>query len=402
MVRGEPSALRPTFDAVDAARPHERIGLYKVAGGFNQPTDLQFVPGSRDLFVVLEKEGTAKWVDLSGPVRSGALLQVDVLTESEEGLLGLAFHPQFARNGRFFLDYVAARPSGDTTVVEEWSVPPGSDLRTAKPVPVRVVLEVHQPYANHNGGQLVFGPDGMLYIALGDGGFRHDPHGHGQNGASLLGKILRLDVDHAPPGAGYAIPKDNPFVARDGFRPEIFALGLRNPWRFSFTPRGQLVAADVGQDTWEELDVLPSGANAGWRVREGRHCHIPEEGCTTEGLTDPVFEYDHHQGQSITGGDVMTGRLLPALSGKYVFGDFVAGRLWAVDIPKHPNPDGPLLVPTALGKWQLLPTTFGRDADGELYVADFLTGSVFLLGPPSMTTDAAANPQTPAGSPRDQ
>lgn len=374
---GSPSDLRPTFEGSDADRRRIFVTLVPVAKEFPEPTDIQFPPGETALMVVLQKGGVAKWVSLPDG-KQGELLSVDVLTESEEGLLGLAFHPRFKENGRFFLNYVTAVDGKDTSRIEEWTVAPGSDLRTAKPQRGRVILEVGQPYQNHNAGQLAFGPDGYLYVGFGDGGFRDDPHQNGQNPKAMLGKMLRLDVDGQEDGKGYRVPKDNPFVGKDGYLPEIWALGLRNPWRYAFDSKGRLVVADVGQDAWEEIDLIDKGANYGWRLREGRRCYIPKE-CNPAGLTDPVYEYPHDEGQSITGGYVYEGNEVPALKGKYVFGDFVRGRLWAVDLPEKNVPGAPLLVPYTLGHWPILPTTFGRDAKGELYVADFNTSTVFAI-----------------------
>jgi len=376
---GDPSAMSPTFEGKDADRPRIAIGLVAVASGFTEPTDIQFPPGSKDLFVVLQKGGTAKWVKLPEG-RYGELLTVDVLTESEEGLLGLAFHPRFRENGRFFLDYVTSVDGKDTSRIEEWRVPPGSDLTTAKPERGRVILEVRQPYQNHNAGQLAFGPDGFLYIGFGDGGFRDDPHKNGQNPKAMLGKMLRVDVDGQENGKGYRVPADNPFVQNPEYLPEIWALGLRNPWRYAFDSKGRLVVADVGQDAWEEIDLIERGANYGWRLREGRRCYLPEK-CDATGLTDPIYEYPHEEGTCITGGYVYEGKAIPELRGKYVFGDFVRGKLWALDVPDKNVPGAPLAKVYSLGQWPVLPVTFGRDADGELYVADFNTTSVFAIRP---------------------
>jgi glucose/arabinose dehydrogenase len=210
------------------------------------------------------------------------------------------------------------------TRISEWKLSVDA-LGKAPATAERVVLEVKQPYQNHNGGQLAFGKDGFLYVALGDGGYRHDPHGNSQNLGVLLGKVLRLDVTARTKG-GYGIPPDNPFVATKGARPEIWAYGLRNPWRFSFDPYGRLVAGDVGQDTWEEIDVIRAGENLGWNVREARHCFEPKESCRTDGLVEPVFEY---------------------------------GR--------------------ELGQWPFLISSFGRDEAGELYLLDYGGGALYRL-----------------------
>ncbi|HVE87257.1 MAG TPA: PQQ-dependent sugar dehydrogenase [Myxococcales bacterium] len=377
---GGPAAkgLRPTVDGKDARRRRIDVVLVPAARGFDSPTDVQFPPGESKLCVVLEKGGAAKWASVADGA-SGPLFHVDVLTESEEGLLGLVFHPRFAENGRFFLDYVAEVDGKDTTVIEEWRVTPGADLRSAKPKAEKRLLTQRQPYQNHNAGQLAFGPDGMLYIGFGDGGFANDPHGNGQNPGTWLGKMLRVDVDHPGGDRPYGIPADNPFVGKEGWKPEIYALGLRNPWRYSFDPRGRMVIADVGQDQWEEIDFLARGGNYGWNVREARHCFKPKSDCATAGLIEPLYEYGHDEGQSITGGYVYEGKSVPALAGKYLFADFTSGRVWAVELPE--KVDGAAGEPWALGRWSMLPATFGKAADGEVYLADFGEGTVYRFRP---------------------
>jgi glucose/arabinose dehydrogenase len=362
-----PAPMSPVFDGADAAREPIAVSLVPVAEGFEQPLGLEFVPGAPNTAVVLEKNGDAVWVDLSSGARQD-LLSVDVLTDSELGLLGLAWHPEFETNGRFYLNYTARRDSVDVTVIEQWSAPEGL------PGPVaadHVVLTVEQPYQNHNGGQLAFGPDGMLYVGLGDGGFRYDPQGHGQNAGTLLGAMLRLDVNTPP----YVVPPDNPYVGDHEARQEIWAMGLRNPWRYSFAPDGRLIVADVGQGEWEEVDVVASGDNLGWNTREGAHCFEPAEGCATVGFTEPVWEYPHTEGQSITGGYVVTGAAVPALTGLYVFGDFIRGRIWALDLDQ-PSDVRPL------GRWPLLVSTFAVDHAGDLYVVDFGGGTVYAVRAP--------------------
>ncbi|MCA9641968.1 MAG: PQQ-dependent sugar dehydrogenase, partial [Myxococcales bacterium] len=241
----------------------------------------------------------------------------------------------------------------------------------------RVLLDFEQPYENHDGGQLAFGPDGYLYVATGDGGFKNDPHGNGQSLKTLLGKLLRIDVDHKDEGKEYAVPKDNPFLSQSDARPEIWAYGLRNPWRFSFDPQGRALVADVGQNTWEEVDYVRAGDNLGWNTREGRHCFASDDDCTTAGLVDPITEYNHELGKSITGGFVYHGQKLPELAGHYVFGDFVDGRVWSVALPKELDPGEPMLPLQSLGQWPYLISTFGQDAKGEIYLADYSRGDIY-------------------------
>ena len=365
-----------------AAEASSGIEMKTVAEGFDGGlTDVQFVPGAGLRAVILEKEGTARVLTLPGAnekrvveAKSGSLLvDVKVRSQSELGLLGLAFHPDFAKNGLFYLNYNPAEGALRTRIAE-WHVPP-ERVASAPASERRVVLEVPQPYKNHNGGQLVFGPDRMLYIGLGDGGGGDDPERNGQNLGSLLGKMLRIDVNGRQANKGYAVPPDNPFVGRQGARPEIWAYGLRNPWRFSFDPKGRLIAADVGQDAWEEVDIVERGPNLGWNVREGRHCLSSSADCPAVGVP-PIFEYDRSQGISITGGYVYTGKAIPSLRGQYLFGDFATARLWALELP-----DKPRAVPARIvGKAPSGLSTFGRAPDGELYLGA-LGGTLYRMVP---------------------
>lgn len=373
--------LTPTFDGPDASRPQLPLRLVPVATGLSQPTDLQFVPGHPTWLVVLEKGGQAKIVDLTAGSVRGTLFGLDVLTRSEQGLLGLAFHPDFATNHKLYVNHVVDDNGTDATRVVELTVDPAT-WTAGSP---RQVLQVTQPYANHNAGQVAFGPDGFLYVGLGDGGWRDDPKGHGQNATTLLGSMLRIDVNSTAGGKPYGVPSDNPFLDDPTVPPESWAVGLRNPWRYAFAPDGRLVVADVGQNTWEEVDVVGKGDNLGWNQREGRSCFPPDRDCASPeqaGLQDPFYVYDHQEGASITGGFVYTGSAIPALKGRYVFGDFVSGRLWAVDLPAAPQPlQPPLAAPTALGRYPLLLVTFGQGPDGELYAADYGEGVVYRLAP---------------------
>jgi len=235
------------------------------------------------------------------------------------------------------------------------------DAKTAK-----VILSFEQPYANHNGGGLVFGDDGYLYIATGDGGKANDPHGNGQSLKTLLGKILRIDVDHASKGQVYNIPKDNPFQSGAQRRPEIWAYGLRNPWRFFYdSVDKRWWAADVGQDRYEEIDILRSGKNYGWRVMEGKHCFRPTQGCHPEKFEPPVFEYGRKEGQSVTGGVVYRGKRVPSLVGYYVFADFVSGKVWALRV-HNGRTEQHVIAQTNINI-----AAFGRDPAGEVYLCAF-------------------------------
>ncbi len=371
----------PFFDGPDTRLKAVSIALVVVADGLDQPTDMQFAPGSTTELLVLEKEGRALWLDLSTGARS-EVVRLKVPTKSEQGLLGAAFHPEFSTNGRVYLNHSVQVEGGVDSVVSQWKLDPA----THRARPLGNVLRVAQPYGNHNAGQLAFGPDGMLYIGWGDGGWRGDPHGNGQDGGSWLGSMLRIDVDRTEVGKSYAVPPDNPWVGQPGVQPEAWAIGLRNPWRYSFAPDGRLVVADVGQNAWEEVSIVAKGENHGWNLLEGHHCFQPAEGCDAGGLTPPVHEYSHKSGESITGGFVYTGTQVPALSGSYVFGDFVSGRLWAIRLPE---PGGLLATDqVALGRWTMLPSTFGQDADGEIYVADYGKGRIYRLSAPEPASGA--------------
>jgi glucose/arabinose dehydrogenase len=309
------------------------------------------------------------FVDLTSRIKSGG----------ERGLLGLAFHPRFATNRRLFVDYTRARDGG--TIVSELRA--SADGSRVDPSSERIILFVPQPFANHNGGQLAFGPDGYLYIGLGDGGSGGDPYGNGQNRNVLLGKILRIDVDgpHAA-GKAYGIPPDNPYAA-GGFapgeaRPEVWAYGLRNPWRFSFDRvTGELYIGDVGQNAWEEIDRQPldppGGANYGWNLMEGNHCF--QSGCDPTGLTMPIAEYSHQLGCSVTGGYVYRGTAQAALRGMYIFGDYCSGRLFTVH-----SEDGAITTGT-VAESGLNISSFGEDEAGELYLVDLSGGGLYRLVP---------------------
>ncbi len=319
--------------------------------------------GSGRLFVV-EQPGRIRIVK-QGRLLAPPFLDIAdrVRHAGEQGLLGLAFHPAYAQNGRFFVNFV--RRSDGVTVIAEFRVSSNPDIAQKNE---RQLLIVAQPYPNHKGGMVEFGPDGFLYIALGDGGAGGDPGNRGQNRNELLGKLLRIDVDRGTP---YAIPNDNPFAAGGG-RPEIFAYGLRNPWRFSFDRQtGELWAADVGQNEWEEIDVVKRGGNYGWRLMEGAHCFLPRDGCARDGLIPPVAEYGHDKGRcSITGGYVYRGSRLPALRGAYIYGDYCSGEIFALAEGRQ----------HVLLKTGLQIASFGQDRDGELYVVDH-GGSIHRIVP---------------------
>jgi hypothetical protein len=342
------------------ADEHRRVTLTPiVTQGLEHPVFLTHAgDGSGRLFVV-EQSGRIRVLE-GQTLLPNAFLDITerVLSGGERGLLGLAFHPEYRRNGRFFVNYTR-KPDGATVVAEE-----------------RILLIVPQPYANHNGGMVAFGPDGYLYLGLGDGGSGGDPNNRAQNPEDLLGKILRIDVDRGDP---YGIPTDNPF-AKAGGRPEIYALGLRNPWRFSFDiTTGNLWVADVGQYKWEEIDLVTRGGNYGWRMMEGTHCFLPSTDCQTTTFTLPVHEYSHEKGRcSIIGGYVYRGQAISSLMGTYVYGDFCTGEIFALP---SPSSNRSLNETHIILKTSLHISSFGENAVGELYVLDH-KGGVYRLAPP--------------------
>ena len=362
----------PGFSQNDAQREKVPIHLTPVLKGLDQPTDMVFFPGSDSKGLMLEKEGRLSQFDLEKSTTE-TLEKFDVLTQSEQGLIGIALHPNFTENRRFFLHRSVQRNGSDVGEISVWR------LDDAGPTQTGVILTIDQPYPNHNAGQIAFGNDGMLYVGMGDGGWRNDPHEHGQNGQTLLGSMLRIDVDTATPEKGYTIPPDNPFLDVPEVADEAWAIGLRNPWKFSFAPDGRMIVADVGQNAFEEVSLASAGDNLGWNQREGRHCFPPATRCEQDDLIDPIFEYGRKEGQSITGGFVATSAHIPGIENHYVFADFVSGRLWAIPLPDDRS--GPLVEAKALGQWPFLPSTFGRNEAGTIFVGDFGKGFVYRLDP---------------------
>ena len=367
------TAAKTVSPTPTAAWPEPQALTWRVfAADFRQPTAIAApLDGTGRVFVV-EQPGVV-WIIQNGQRRPEPFLDIRDRVgnrESEQGLLGLAFHPEFAQNGAFFVNYTDLQ--GDT-VVARYRVEPATANR-ADPAREEILLQVDQPYGNHNGGHLAFGPDGYLYIGLGDGGAAGDPEDRAQNLDSLLGKMLRIAVDAGPP---YGIPPDNPFADGQGGRPEIWAWGLRNPWRYAFDrATGDLYIADVGQNKWEEIDFWPAGAgggaNFGWDYYEGFHPYEdePPPGVT---LVFPVAEYGHDQGCSVTGGEVYRGRALPEMTGIYLYGDFCTGRIWGLRATDQ-GWETRLLWETPFHI-----STFGLDEQGEIYLADYGTGTIYRL-----------------------
>jgi glucose/arabinose dehydrogenase len=371
-----------------------RVELQEVASGFDFPLYITHAgDGSGRLFIV-ERAGVIRIIREGRTVEEPFLdlgkngqdrVSRPAMEADERGLLGLAFHPRYRENRQFYVHYT--RRTDGASIIAMYRASADHPDR-ADPDETVILGPVEQPQWNHNGGMVEFGPDGLLYVALGDGGFRddrgkgHTPEiGNAQDTANLLGKILRIDVDRPEAPLAYGIPPDNPF-AREGSsssnRREIFAWGLRNVWRFSFDrATGRLFAGDVGQDRWEEINLIVASGNYGWRRMEGMHCFIPEEDCRRPDLLPPIHEYDHSEergGLSVTGGYVYRGRAFPAFEGLYFFADYSTGRVWTL----RETDDGGWEATEHLRLPFWIPT-FGEDEAGELYLCNFFRGVIFRI-----------------------
>ncbi len=348
---------------------------------FTRPVDLQHAGDGTDRIFVVEQRGVIS-VFPNDPSVSGTTTYLDLTDRvddsgQEMGLLGLTFHPQYESNGYFFVNYTSSDGSSET-VISRFRVS-DNNPDVADPESEVEILSFMQPFSNHNGGQISFGPDGYLYIATGDGGGAGDPEGHSQNRSTLHGNILRIDTDSQQNGKQYGIPDDNPFADNNSeSREEIFAWGLRNPWRFSFDPEtGELWAGDVGQSDREVIHIIENGSNYGWNIIEGSICYPPTiTDCDMSGLELPVYEYVWGRtdtGQSITGGFVYRGDEIPSLYGSYIYGDYISGRIWSLDISE---PDDP--VNTELYNASFNIPSFGVDQHNEIHVLGF-DGKIYRL-----------------------
>lgn len=346
--------------------------------GLTSPLAMVMAPGDSGYWYVVQQTGqVVKFVNSPGVNSAATFIDIDdgrLVYGNEMGLLGMAFHPDFASNGYVYLSYTSP-VGGRVSRVSRFSL--DATGQALNPASEQIILSVAQPYTNHNGGQIAFGPDNYLYIGLGDGGDGGDPHGHGQNTNTLLGSMLRIDVGDGS-SSGYTIPADNPFVSSGG-KAEIFAYGLRNPWRWSFDRlSGELWLGDVGQNTYEEIDIISKGGNFGWNIMEGAHCYNAAS-CDPTGLILPVAEYDHSQGFAVTGGYVYRGSEITFLQGQYLYADYATGRIWALQQTGPTHYTSTELLDTALNI-----ASFAEDHDGELYVVN-LGGSIHRIAGDSGT-----------------
>lgn len=341
------------------------------------PVDLEQPDDNSGRLFVVGQGGTIRIIE-NGAVLPQPFLDISskVVLQDEMGLLGVTFHPGFQASRKFYVNYVRNSGGQFQSVIAEYQVS-AMNPDQADPASERILLTVDQVnnFPNHKAGQLAFGPDGFLYFGLGDGGGEGDPLGHGQSTQTLLGKMMRIDVNSTSPGLPYAIPADNPFAAGGG-RPEIYAIGFRNPWRFSFDrSSGRLFLADVGQNNFEEVDIVQKGGNYGWSIMEGDHCFNPPSGCNMTGLILPIIEISHPEAEAVIGGFVYHGTALTGLQGRYIFGD-LSGKIWSLtENPPNTFTRSVLAVPG------FSISSFGQDSAGELYVVDFSNGRVLKIVP---------------------
>jgi glucose/arabinose dehydrogenase len=356
--------VAPLSAAAPAVPTEDVFGLT-----FDRPVVLAEIPGRTNEFVVVEQSGKVQRVfKESGRWKKDEFAAFKVLGgkrwEDERGLLGLTFHPQFTQNKLYYVNYVSGL---ENTVVEERRV--RDDGTRDSETHSRTILEIEQPYGNHNGGTIAFGHDGYLYVGMGDGGSGGDPHNHAQDPQSLLGKMLRIDVNQGDSLKAYGIPRDNPFVNRPGYRPEIWALGLRNPWKWTFHPvTKSLWAGDVGQGDREEISIIPRGGNMGWRIVEGDRC-VEGATCQRKGMVPPLLSLRRSDARSITGGEFYIGNRASRYNGSYVFGDYKTGTVWALR--------------RAQGRWERteignVPAVsgFARDSRGDVYALGLKDGVI--------------------------
>ena len=360
---------------------------------FNQPVGIVTPNDGTNRLFVIEQAGIIRVFENSPTVADSTIflnISSQVLFGGEQGLLGLAFHPNYFSNGYFYVDYVAENPP--RTVIARYSIAPNNPNQALENSQL-ILLEVNQPFSNHKGGQLAFGTDGYLYIGLGDGGSGGDPFGNAQNRSTMLGKILRINVDLQSQGRNYSIPSDNPYSGNAlGYKEEIYAYGFRNPWRFSFdSPTGRLWVADVGQDQREEIDLVEKGKNYGWNIMEGT---LTYSSGSQIGLELPVWEYSHAEGIAVIGGYVYHGSTLIELNSKYIYGDYGSGKIWALQYDGITAPKNTLLADSGLNI-----SSFGVDEHNDLYFCS-LDGEIYLLRANVISVSTSPNPSsTPSPNP---
>ena len=341
--------------------------LQKVFKGTPQITDLIFFDDDQYLMVLHKKGQITIYSHQDGVfTHLQDMPKISVKISSEQGLIGGAFHPRFSTNGLLYL-HTTPKSGPDRTEIAEYELNVKKQGEPFSLEKKRILLEVDQPYANHNGGHLEFGVDGYLYIGLGDGGWRDDPHSNGQNKETLLGSILRIDV-HQSPEQQYSIPKDNPFD-----NSPVYLYGIRNPWKFTVLENGKIIVADVGQNAYEEVHIASAGENLGWNIQEGRHCFL-NDNCNRSAFNQPIWEYSHSVGRSITGGVVTK---FEKGQNWYIVGDFTAGHIWKLSLEHIQKKDK--VEPVKIGTFSILPSTFAITKRNQVYVADFQTGSVYQI-----------------------
>ena len=371
VIAGEPVADTPLAVSTERAFPNLEFKRPIVVTHAGDGSNRLFVAEQEGIIKVFKNDQETEEATVFLDIEEHVVYRDD---KNEEGLLGFAFHPKFKQNGEFFVYYTSTE-ADLLSKISRFRVSKDNP-NVADPASEEVILRVPQPYWNHNGGTIAFGGDGFLYIALGDGGSGNDPHGNGQNLTTLLGSILRIDIDHKSDDRNYSIPKDNPFVGKTvpvgprgkmvPVREEIYAYGLRNVWRMAFDRKtGSLWAGDVGQNLWEEINIIKSGGNYGWNIREAKHWFRPDgNDADRPDLIDPILEYHHDIGKSITGGSVYRGTRVPELVGKYIYADYVSGLLWALE---YDEAEGKIVANYSLTGDKLPVMSFGEDEKGDIY-----------------------------------
>jgi glucose/arabinose dehydrogenase len=369
-----PTSLSSRETEVPAPMALQTVNAYSKLS-FDSPVDYTYANDGTNRVFVVEQAGRIKVFE-NNPAVANAATYLDIRDKvadgGEMGLLGLAFHPKFSENGYFYVNYTKNNPR--ETIVSRFKAS-SSSVTSVEPGSEVILFRFEQPYANHNGGKVLFGPDGYLYVSTGDGGSGGDPKNNAQNRSSWLGKILRVDVNSTEKGH-YGIPADNPYKGnKNGYREEIYAYGLRNPWRISFDGKGQLWAGDVGQNELEEVDIVEKGGNYGWRIKEGKADYKASDPTTGAPLIPPVWQYSHANGDiSITGGYVYRGAQNSALKNKYIYADYASGRVWALTADGKKEANNQLLIERAGSI-----SAFGEDQKNELYLCDLGSGKILKL-----------------------